>query len=209
MKCIFLGSPGAGKGTLAFEVSKLYKIPHISTGDIFRTAIKNQTELGKKVKSVIDSGALVSDDLTIALVKERLDKDDTKNGFILDGFPRTIAQADALQKIEKIDYVINFNISDEDVIKRLSGRRICSSCGQSFHIDFIKPKKEGICDSCGSGLITRPDDMIDSIKKRLETYRKETAPLIDYYSEKNMSIEIDASPSSNEILKKFEEIFPH
>ncbi len=209
MKCIFLGPPGAGKGTLAFEVSKLYKIPHISTGDIFRTAIKNQTELGKKVKSVIDSGALVSDDLTIALVKERLDKDDTKNGFILDGFPRTIAQADALQKIEKIDYVINFNISDEDVIKRLSGRRICSSCGQSFHIDFIKPKKEGICDSCGSGLITRPDDMIDSIKKRLETYRKETAPLIDYYSEKNMSIEIDASPSSNEILKKFEEIFPH
>ena len=209
MKCIFLGPPGAGKGTLAFEVSKLYKIPHISTGDIFRTAIKNQTELGKKVKSVIDSGALVSDDLTIALVKERLDKDDTKNGFILDGFPRTIAQADALQKIEKIDSVINFNISDEDVIKRLSGRRICSSCGQSFHIDFIKPKKEGICDSCGSGLITRPDDMIDSIKKRLETYRKETAPLIDYYSEKNMSIEIDASPSSNEILKKFEEIFPH
>ena len=209
MNCIFLGPPGAGKGTLAFEVSKLYKIPHISTGDLFRAAIKNQTELGKKVKAVIDSGALVSDDLTIALVKERLEKDDTKKGFILDGFPRTIAQADALENIVKIDSVINFDISDDEVIKRLSGRRVCSSCGQSFHIEFVKPKKEGICDSCSGELIIRPDDKIEAIQKRLETYRSQTAPLIDYYTKKNLIVNIDARPASEKVLASFEAKFPH
>ena len=209
MNCIFLGPPGAGKGTLAFEVSKSYKIPHISTGDLFRAAIKNQTDLGKKVKAVIDSGALVSDDLTIALVKERLEKDDTKKGFILDGFPRTIAQADALENIVKIDSVINFDISDDEVIKRLSGRRVCSSCGQSFHIEFVKPKKEGVCDSCSGELMIRPDDKIEAIQKRLETYRSQTAPLIDYYTKKNLIVDIDARPASEKVLASFEAKFPH
>lgn len=208
MNCIFLGPPGAGKGTLAFEVSKTYKIPHISTGDLFRAAIKNQTDLGKKVKAVIDSGALVSDDLTIALVKERFEKDDAKSGFILDGFPRTIAQAEALEKLVKIHYVINFDISDSEVIKRLSGRRICSSCGKSFHIEFVKPAKDGICDACGGDLIIRPDDTIEAIEKRLEAYRKQTAPLIDYYSKKNLTVNIDARPVSETVLKKFKEKFP-
>lgn len=208
MNCIFLGPPGAGKGTLAFEVSKTYKIPHISTGDLFRAAIKNQTELGKKVKAVIDSGALVSDDLTIALVKERLEKDDAKSGFILDGFPRTIAQAEALEKLVKIHHVINFDISDSEVIKRLSGRRICSGCGKSFHIEFVRPVKDGICDACGNGLIIRPDDKIEAIEKRLEAYRKQTAPLIDYYGKKNLTVDIDARPVSAEVLKKFKEKFP-
>jgi len=208
MKCIFLGPPGAGKGTLAFEVSKSYTIPHISTGDLFRAAIKDQTDLGKKVKTVIDSGALVSDDLTIALVKERLDKDDTKNGFILDGFPRTIAQAEALESIIEIDSVVNFDISDDEVIKRLSGRRICSFCGQSFHVEFVKPKKEGICDSCSGELIIRADDKIEAIQKRLENYRKQTAPLIDYYSKKNLIVNIDARPSSDTVLNSFKLKFP-
>ncbi len=207
MNCIFLGPPGAGKGTLAFEASKEYAIPHISTGDLFRAAIKNQTELGKKVKAVLDSGALVSDDLTIALVTERLEKDDAKNGFILDGFPRTIAQADALENIVKIDAVVNFTIEDEEVIKRLSGRRICSSCGQSFHVEFVKPKKEGVCDSCEGELITRPDDKIESIKTRLEAYRLQTAPLIEYYSKKNLTVDIDAIPAAKDVLKAFKEKF--
>lgn len=208
MRCIFLGPPGAGKGTLAFEVSKRYKIPHISTGELFRTAIKNRTELGKKVKSVIDSGALVSDDLTVALVKERLEKNDTENGFILDGFPRTIAQADALEKIAAVDSVINFTIPDEDVVTRLSGRRVCSSCGKGYHIEFVKPAREGICDSCGSALIIREDDAVDAIKKRLEVYRKETAPLIDYYTKKNLTVDIDARPAAEEVVKTFEKKIP-
>lgn len=208
MNCIFLGPPGAGKGTLAFEVSKRYNVPHISTGDLFRAAIKNQTELGKKVKAVMDSGALVSDELTIALVHERLDQEDAKRGFILDGFPRTIAQAEALEKIAKIDSVINFYIADSEVIKRLSGRRICSACGKSFHIEFVKPKKEGICDSCSGELITRPDDKVEAIEKRLTAYKKQTAPLIDYYAKKKLTVDIDAGKTSDAVLKSFTEQFP-
>lgn len=203
MKFVFLGPPGAGKGTLAVEAAKLYNIPHISTGDIFRAAIKNQTELGKKVKSVIDSGALVSDELTVALVKERLEKADAQKGFILDGFPRTIPQAEALENIVKIGCVVNFDISDEEVIRRLSGRRICPDCGQSFHTEFVKPKKENICDSCGSALIIREDDKIESIKKRLETYRVQTAPLIDFYKNKKLLKDIDARPAASAILEVF------
>lgn len=207
MKCVFLGPPGAGKGTQAVETAKLHNIPHISTGDIFRAAIKNQTELGKKVKAVIDSGALVSDDLTVALVKERLEQADAQNGFILDGFPRTIPQAEALEKLVKIDCVVNFDISDEEVIRRLSGRRICSGCGQSFHVEFVKPKVENICDSCGGGLITREDDKIESIKTRLETYRKQTEPLIDFYKSKNLIKNIDARPPAHEVLEAFKALF--
>ncbi len=208
MNCIFLGPPGAGKGTLAYEVSKEYEIPHISTGDLFRAAIKNETELGKKVKAVLAAGDLVSDDLTIAIVKERLEQSDAKAGFILDGFPRTIAQADALQDIVKIDSVVNFDVNDDEVIKRLSGRRMCSGCGQSFHIEFMKPKKEGVCDSCGKELITRPDDKIEAIKNRLATYREQTAPLIDYYSKKDLTVDIDAKPPADEVLNAFRKKFP-
>lgn len=209
MKCVFLGPPGAGKGTLAAEVAKEYGMVHISTGDLFREAIKAGTELGKKIKAVIDSGALVSDDLTIALLKERLDKNDwADKGFILDGFPRTIPQADALSSIVNLDSVINLDISDEEVIARLSGRRICSKCGRSFHIKFMKPQKEGTCDSCSASLITREDDKEESIKKRLENYNKQTQPLIDYYKSKNLLIDIDARPSTQEILKDFIVKFP-
>lgn len=209
MKCVFLGPPGAGKGTLAAEVAKEYGMVHISTGDLFREAIKAGTELGKKIKAVIESGALVSDDLTIALLKERLDKNDwADKGFILDGFPRTIPQADALSSIVNLDSVINLDISDEEVIARLSGRRICSKCGRSFHIRFMKPQKEGTCDSCSASLITREDDKEESIKKRLENYNKQTQPLIDYYKAKNLLIDIDARPSTQEILKNFIIKFP-
>ena len=204
MKCVFLGPPGAGKGTLALEVSKLYDIVHISTGDLFRSSIKNGTELGKKIKAVIESGALVSDDLTVELLKERLKKDDWKKGFILDGFPRTIAQAEALSHLVELDYVINLDISDEEVIERLSGRRVCSKCGHSFHIKFMKPKDENICDSCGSSLITREDDKREAIEKRLKTYAEQTYPLIKYYKEKGLLVDIDARPSTSEILKDFQ-----
>lgn len=209
MKCVFLGPPGAGKGTLAGEVAKEYGMVHISTGDLFREAIKNGTELGLKIKAVIESGALVSDDLTIALLKERLDKNDwADNGFILDGFPRTIPQADALSSIVKLDAVINLDISDEEVISRLSGRRICSKCGRSFHVQFMKPQKEGTCDACSSNLITREDDKEEAIKKRLENYNKQTQPLIDYYKKKNLLVDIDARPATQEILKNFIAKFP-
>lgn len=204
MKCVFLGPPGAGKGTLALEISKLSDIVHISTGDLFRSAIKNGTELGKKIKAVIESGALVSDDLTVELLKERLKKDDWKKGFILDGFPRTIAQAEALSNLVELDYVINLDISDEEVIERLSGRRVCSKCGHSFHIKFMKPKLESICDSCGSSLITREDDKREAIEKRLKTYAEQTYPLIKYYKEKGLLVDIDARPSTAEILKDFQ-----
>lgn len=162
MNFIFLGPPGAGKGTLAFEVAKSASIPHISTGDIFRQAIRDKTELGLKVKAIIDSGALVSDEITTALVAERLKADDCKNGFILDGFPRTIPQAEALAQLVTIDKAINFDISDEEVIKRLSGRRTCTSCGKVYNIVSMPPKQENCCDACGAALITRDDDKPES-----------------------------------------------
>ena len=165
MKCVFLGPPGSGKGTLAVEVAREYDVVHISTGDLFRQAIKNGTELGKKIKAVIDAGELVSDELTIELLKERLQKKDWQKGLILDGFPRTITQADALSSMLQLDYVLNLEISDDDVIERLSGRRICSKCGHSFHIKFKKPAKDGICDECGDTLICRDDDKKEAIEK--------------------------------------------
>ena len=208
MKLIFLGPPGAGKGTLAAKVAETYKIPHISTGEIFRAAIKAQTPLGVKVKSIIDAGGLVSDDITIELVKDRLAKDDAQKGFILDGFPRTIPQANALAKIVTIDAAVNFDIADTEVVERLSGRRVCKKCGQNFHATFMPPKKEGICDNCGGELYIRDDDKIESIKKRLEVYRAQTAPLIDFYSEKKQIKNIDARPATNIILEQFKSLFP-
>jgi adenylate kinase len=208
MKLVFLGPPGAGKGTLAVLVTEAYSIPHISTGEIFRAAIREKTPLGLKVQAIIDAGQLVSDDTTIELVKERLAKSDAKKGFILDGFPRTIPQAEALAEIVDIDSAVNFDIDDELVVKRLSGRRVCKTCSQNYHVDFMPPKVEGKCDKCGSDLIIREDDKIEAITKRLEVYRKQTEPLIGFYREKNKLTDVDASPSSGTVFESFQKLFP-
>ncbi|MDD5086448.1 MAG: adenylate kinase [Candidatus Nanoarchaeia archaeon] len=202
MNIVLLGSPGVGKGTYAERISKIYSIPQISTGDMFREAIKNETKVGLEAKSYMDKGELVPDEVTIKIVKERLEKDDCKNGFMLDGFPRTIAQADALSEISKIDKVLSFVADDEIIIDRLSGRRVCSDCGRIFHVKNIPPKIEGICDICDGKLIQREDDKPESIKKRLDVYKKQTAPLIDYYKEKDILAEIDASKP----IEKIDEI---
>jgi adenylate kinase len=208
MKLIFLGPPGAGKGTLAALVAETYTIPHISTGEIFRAAIREKTPLGLKVQAIIDAGQLVSDDITIELVRERLAKDDAKGGFILDGFPRTIPQAEALSAILDVTAAVNFDISDKDVVARLSGRRVCKNCSQNFHVEFMKPKVEGKCDKCGGDLFIREDDKIEAITKRLEVYRSQTAPLIDYYRTKGKLTDIDARPSTAAILESFKKAFP-
>ncbi len=208
MKFIFLGPPGAGKGTLASVVSMKYGIPHISTGVIFREAIKAKSPLGIKVKAIIDSGELVSDDLTIELVKDRLSHDDVSNGFILDGFPRTIAQAEGLCNLVDIDSVVNFTISDEDVVKRLSGRRVCKNCGQNYHIDFVKPKVENVCDVCNAELFIRDDDKPEAIQNRLDVYSKQTEPLIAFYEKKGSLVDVDATPATDCILSEFVKKFP-
>lgn len=195
MKLIFLGPPGAGKGTLAGLVSKEYGIPQISTGDIFRDAIKRETELGKKVKQIVSRGDLVPDDLTVSLVKERLDQADARKGYILDGFPRTIPQAEALQEFQTLDAVVNFAISDTLVVERLSGREICKSCGAIYHVKNMPAKVKGVCDTCGGPLYTRPDDSLESITNRLDVYRKQTEPLIAYYRKQKLLKDIDSSKS--------------
>jgi len=203
MNLIFLGPPGAGKGTLAVKAVELLGIPQISTGSIFRTAIADGTPLGLKVKAIIDAGKLVDDETTIALVKERLAKDDVKKGYILDGFPRTIPQAEALAGFSKVDKVINFDIPDSGVLARLGGRRVCRKCGFNFHIIFNKPKKEGICDHCGGEVYIRDDDKPEAVQKRLEVYRAQTAPLIDYYRGKGLLLDIDARPMVDQIVINF------
>ena len=208
MNFVFLGPPGAGKGTLAAAVSALYGIPHISTGEIFRAAIKAQTPLGKKVKAIIDSGALVGDDITVELIRDRLVQSDAKNGFILDGFPRTINQAEQLEKIAKIDCAVNFDINDEAVVERLSGRRVCRKCSHNFHVVFMPPETENTCTHCGGELYIRDDDKPEAIKRRLEVYRAQTAPLIDFYRSKNLLKNIDAKPATDIILADFKKNFP-
>ena len=203
MKLIFLGPPGAGKGTLALRAIDILKVPQISTGVIFRAAIAAQSPLGIKVKSIIDSGKLVDDETTIALVRERLAQDDTKNGFILDGFPRTIPQAEELASFSKIDKVINFDISDSGVLERLGGRRVCRECGFNFHMVFNKPSVDNVCDHCGGEVYTRVDDQSDAVQKRLEVYREQTAPLIEYYRKQGLLLDIDASPMIDEIVVHF------
>jgi adenylate kinase len=208
MKLIFLGPPGAGKGTLAVLVAETYKIPHISTGEIFRAAIREKTPLGLKVQAIIDAGQLVSDDITIELVKERLSKGDASKGFILDGFPRTIPQAEALAGIVAVDAAVNFDIADDGVVARLSGRRVCKSCSQNYHVDYMKPKVDGVCDKCGGELFIREDDKIEAITKRLEVYRKQTAPLIEYYRSRGKLTDVDARPASAVVLEEFKKLFP-
>ena len=191
MKIIMLGAPGAGKGTQALRIAEKYKLPHISTGDIFRSNIKNGTELGKKARSYMDQGLLVPDELTCDLVVDRITKDDCKNGYILDGFPRTIPQAEALTRAlkdlgTKIDFAIDVDVPDENIVRRMSGRRACPGCGATYHIEFAKPAKEDICDVCGEKLIIREDDKPETVQKRLDVYHSQTQPLIDYYREKGV-----------------------
>lgn len=206
MKMVFLGPPGAGKGTLAAMASAKKGLPHISTGDLFRAAIKNETELGKKVKSILAEGRLVPDDLTIALVKERLALDDASKGWILDGFPRTIGQAAALQSIDPTELVVNFDVPDSMIVFRLTGRRVCKNCGKIYHISTMPPAREGVCDACGGPLYTRPDDSEGSIKTRLAAYREQTEPLIDWYGKLGILVTIDGSGSPDAVYERFAEV---
>lgn len=205
MKIIMLGAPGAGKGTQAKQIADKYKIPHISTGDIFRANIKNNTELGQKAKQYMDQGLLVSDELTCDLVMDRIKQDDCKNGFILDGFPRTIPQAEALDaaldKInEKMDYAINVDVPDENIVNRMGGRRCCLNCGATYHVVTIPTKVEGICDRCGSPVVLRDDDKPETVQKRLTVYHDQTQPLIDYYEKQSILKTVDGTKSMEAVF---------
>jgi adenylate kinase len=204
MKLIFLGPPGAGKGTIADLAVERLGLPHISTGDLFRAAVKNGTPLGLKVKDIMASGGLVPDELTIELVKERFSQKDVAAGWILDGFPRTIPQAEALEKIASLDSVVNFEVADEIVVSRLSGRRVCKACGKIYHVTNMPPKKEGVCDADGGALYIRDDDKAEAIQVRLDTYRKSTEPLIDWYGKKGKLLTIDGVGVPAEVLGRFE-----
>lgn len=198
MKIVMLGAPGAGKGTQAKMISEKYGIPHISTGDIFRANIKENTDLGKKAKEYMDKGLLVPDELVVDLVVDRLAQDDAKTGYVLDGFPRTIPQAEALDEAlakigEKLDYAIDVDVPDENIINRMSGRRACVSCGGTYHIKYNPTQKEGICDACGGELILRDDDKPETVKKRLNVYHEQTQPLIDYYTKAGILKEVDGT----------------
>ena len=201
MKMVFLGPPGAGKGTIAALAKDYFNIPHISTGDLFRSNIKNETELGLKVKSILASGGLVPDSVTIEMVRNRIAEPDCEKGFILDGFPRTIPQADALAEMTGLDAVVNFDISKDEVVKRLSGRRMCPSTGRIYHIVFNPPKVENKDDETGEDLIQRPDDKEEAIVNRLEVYTAQTEPLIEYYRGKGLLKDIDASVKPSEVFE--------
>lgn len=205
MKLILMGPPGAGKGTQAEKLVEVYHIPHISTGDMFRKAQKDGTELGLKAKSYMENGQLVPDEVTVGIVKERLSEDDCKDGFLLDGFPRTVKQADALDAILKelgmtLDRVINIEVDNKFLLDRLTGRRVCKSCGASFHVKNKAPKVDGVCDKCGGVLYQRKDDNVETVSNRLNVYGNQTAPLIDYYQSKGIMSAIDGSKSMEEVL---------
>ncbi len=211
MKIVMLGAPGAGKGTQAQMIVDEYKIPQISTGDIFRANLKEGTELGLQAKVYMDKGELVPDDLTCALVVDRISQDDCKDGYILDGFPRTIPQAqyltEALKKRgEKMDYAIDIEVPDENIINRMSGRRVCLQCGATYHITEIPPKQEGICDKCGSKLVQREDDKPETVKNRLEVYHAQTQPLIDYYKEQGILREVDGTKPMMEVFDEIKAV---
>ena len=205
LRAVLLGPPGAGKGTQAVRLVEKYEIPHISTGDIFRKNIKEGTELGKKAQEYMNAGALVPDELVVDLVKDRLQQDDCKNGFLLDGFPRTIFQAEKLDEFLsesnlKMDIVINLKVEKEALIKRLTGRRVCKDCGASYHIVNSPPKKEGVCDICGGELIQRKDDNIETVENRINVYEEQTAPLIGYYKEAGSLVDFDGEASLDEVF---------
>jgi len=201
MNIIFLGPPGVGKGTVAAGLSKRMNIPHIATGDMLRENVAQNTDLGTKAKEYMDKGLLVPDGLVVEMIKERLTRDDCNKGFILDGFPRTINQANQIGIILNMDKVINLQASNEIIIKRLSRRRVCSECGFIYHLDFIKPNREGYCDKCKGALYQREDDKPEAIDRRLEVYRKQTKPLIVYYREKNLLVDVDGSGNPEDVRK--------
>lgn len=205
LRAVLLGPPGAGKGTQAVRLVEKYEIPHISTGDIFRKNIKEGTELGKKAQEYMNAGELVPDELVVDLVKDRLQQDDCKNGFLLDGFPRTIFQAEKLDEFlaemgQKMDIVINLKVEKDSLIKRLTGRRVCKNCGASYHIINIPPKKDGVCDTCGGELIQRKDDNIETVENRINVYDDQTAPLIGYYKEAGTLVDFDGEQSLDEVF---------
>lgn len=205
MKIIMLGAPGAGKGTQAKKIADKYQIPHISTGDIFRANIKEGTELGKKAKSYMDQGQLVPDELTLELIMDRFQNPDCKDGYVLDGFPRTIPQAEALtealaKKGETIDYAINVEVPDENIINRMGGRRACLGCGSTYHIVYAPTKTEGICDRCGEKLVLRDDDKPETVKNRLNVYHNQTQPLIDYYTKQGKLAEVDGTMGMEDVF---------
>ena len=198
MKIIMLGAPGAGKGTQAKMIAEKYAIPHISTGDIFRANIKEGTKLGEDAKQYMDQGLLVPDELTVKILLDRVAKEDCRNGYVLDGFPRTIPQAEVLDQAlnglgDKIDYAIDVNVPDENIIKRMSGRRACLSCGATYHVEHIPPQKEGICDTCGEKLVLRDDDKPETVQNRLHVYHEQTQPLIDFYTQKGILKAVDGT----------------
>lgn len=205
MKIIMLGAPGAGKGTQAKMIAEKYSVPHVSTGDIFRANIKNGTELGMEAKKYMDQGLLVPDELTVKILLDRVAKEDCKNGYVLDGFPRTIPQAEVLEEAlsklgDQIDYAINVDVPDENIIRRMSGRRACLTCGATYHVEHIPPKKEGICDVCGKELVLRDDDKPETVKNRLDVYHKQTQPLIDFYQAKGILKEVDGTVDMKEVF---------
>ena len=206
MKFVFFGAPGAGKGTMAAKAAVAFGLPHISTGEIFRGAMRDGTPLGLQVKALIESGGLVSDELTIGLVRERLAKPDAAGGWLLDGFPRTIPQAQALVSFNPEDYVIDLTVSDAKVLERLSGRRMCRGCGRSFHTVFMPPAKPDVCDDCGGELYIRNDDSIDSVRTRLENYRTHTAPLEAYYKTRGTLVSVDGEGRADAVWTVLEKV---
>lgn len=211
MKIIMLGAPGAGKGTQAKMIADTYGLPHVSTGDIFRMNIKNGTQLGMEAKTYMDQGLLVPDELTVRILLDRVGQDDCKNGYVLDGFPRTIPQAevleDALTKLgDQIDFAINVEVPDENIIRRMGGRRACLSCGATYHIEHVPPKKEGICDVCGQELVLRDDDKPETVKNRLQVYQEQTQPLIDFYTKKGVLRTVDGTQDMQDVFSAIKEI---
>ena len=205
MKIIMLGAPGAGKGTQAKMIADKYLVPHISTGDIFRANIKNGTELGMEAKKYMDQGLLVPDELTVKILLDRVAQPDCKNGYVLDGFPRTIPQAEVLENAlnklgDKIDFAIDVDIPDENIIRRMSGRRACLACGATYHIEHVPPKKEGICDRCGKELVLRDDDKPETVKNRLDVYHKQTQPLIDFYNKRGILKTVDGTVDMKDVF---------
>ena len=211
MKIIMLGAPGAGKGTQAKMIAEKYSVPHISTGDIFRANIKNGTELGMEAKKYMDQGLLVPDELTVKILLDRVAKDDCANGYVLDGFPRTIPQAKVLDNAltemgDAIDFAVNVDVPDENIVKRMSGRRACLACGATYHIEHVPPKAEGICDVCGQELVLRDDDKPETVLNRLNVYHEQTQPLIDFYNEKGVLKNIDGTVDMKDVFTAIVEI---
>jgi len=211
MKIIMLGAPGAGKGTQAKMIAEKYSVPHVSTGDIFRANIKGGTELGMQAKAYMDKGELVPDELTVKILLDRVAQEDCKNGYVLDGFPRTIPQAEVLDEAlaklgEAIDYAINVDVPDENIVKRMSGRRACVTCGATYHIEHVPPKKENICDNCGSELILRDDDKPETVLNRLSVYHTQTQPLIDFYSAKGVLKNVDGTMDMQDVFNAITDI---